>query len=54
MYTTERLSNVDNDDKLNDNINKFYEIIEDVCGPLCKINIKPDNKNKAKSNQSQP
>ena len=54
MYVTENLSNVDNDDKLNSNINKFYEIIEDVCDPLFKINIKPDNKNKAKSNQSQP
>ena len=45
MYVTESLSNVDNDDKVNGNINKFYEIIEDVCDPLFKINIKPDNKN---------
>lgn len=54
MYATESLSNVDNDDKLNGNINIFYEIIEDVCDPLFKIDIKPDNKHKAKSYQSQP
>ena len=50
---TDRLSYVDTEEGINENINGFYKIISEVCDPLFKKNIKPSNNKTAHSNVDQ-
>ena len=50
---TGRLSYVDTEEGINENINGFYKIISEVCDPLFKNNIKPSNNKTAHSNVDQ-
>lgn len=51
---TDRLSYIETEADLHENVNGFYEIIKEICDPLFKRNIKHSNSNNNKSNLNQP